>query len=49
MYLEEHGYLDITNQLHLFALHYVYLPRINRPFVAFYKRMGYAPAIYRGK
>lgn len=30
MYLEEHGYLDITNQLHLFALHYVYLPRINR-------------------
>lgn len=30
MYLEDHGYLHITNELHLFSLHYVYIPRINR-------------------
>lgn len=29
-YLEEHGYLDLNNELHLFCLHYVFLPRINR-------------------
>jgi hypothetical protein len=29
MYLEDQGYLDISNEKHLFALHYVYLPRIN--------------------
>ncbi|XP_044183537.1 uncharacterized protein LOC122964112 [Acropora millepora] len=27
--MEESGLLDITNPLHLFVLHYVYLPRIN--------------------
>ena len=30
MFLEEQGYLDIANEVHLFALQYVYLPRINR-------------------
>ena len=27
--MEESGLLDVTNPLHLFVLHYVYLPRIN--------------------
>ena len=30
MHLEDQGYLDITNMMHLFSLHYVYIPRINR-------------------
>ena len=29
VYLEECGYLDITNSIHLFCLHYVYVQRIN--------------------
>lgn len=29
-HLEENGSLDPTNQINLFALHFVYLPRINR-------------------
>ena len=29
-YLEENSYLDISNEVHLFILHYVFLPRINR-------------------
>ena len=29
-HLEECGVLDPTNQLHLFALHFVFVPRINR-------------------
>lgn len=29
-YLEENGYLDISNEIHLFCLHFVFLPRINR-------------------
>lgn len=29
-FLEHHGQLDPINEHHLFALHYVYLPRINR-------------------
>ena len=28
-HLEDCGVLDITNELHLFALHYVFVPRIN--------------------
>ena len=27
--MEESGLLDVTNPLHLFVLHHVYLPRIN--------------------
>ena len=29
MFLEDEGYLDISKEMHLFALHYVYLPRVN--------------------
>ena len=29
-YLEENGYLDISDETHPFCLHYVFLPRINR-------------------
>ena len=28
-HLESYNLLDATNDMHLFALHYVYLPRIN--------------------
>ncbi|KAL4009537.1 hypothetical protein ACER0C_003389 [Sarotherodon galilaeus] len=29
-HLEEEGIIDIDNEMHLWALHYIYLPRINR-------------------
>ena len=29
-HLEDSGFLDLANQSNLFALHFVYLPRINR-------------------
>ena len=29
-FLEENGYLEIDNQIHMFCLHFVFLPRINR-------------------
>lgn len=29
-YLEENGFLDISNEIQLFCLHYIFLPRINR-------------------
>lgn len=29
-FLEQHGLLDPLNQEHLFALHYIYIPRINK-------------------
>ena len=28
--MEDNGLLDPTNEIHLFALHYVFLPRINK-------------------
>lgn len=34
-YLEHHGLLDPINELHLWALHYVFIPRINRSFQEF--------------
>lgn len=34
-FLEHQGYLDINNQNHMWALHYVFLPRINRELQAF--------------
>ena len=34
-FLEQHGLLDPLNQEHLFALHYVYIPRINKTLKAF--------------
>ena len=33
--MEEEGILDIYNESHLFALHYVYIPRINKALNAF--------------
>lgn len=38
-FLEENGYLEIDNELHIFCLHYVFLPRINRHLNLF--RNGY--------
>ena len=38
-YLEENGYLEIDNELHMFCLHYVFTPRINRHLDLF--RNGY--------
>lgn len=29
-YMEHHGLLNVLNEVHLFALHYIYIPRINR-------------------
>ncbi len=34
-YLEQNGYLDPNNTFHRYALHYVYLPRINKSLNAF--------------
>ncbi|XP_032366181.1 uncharacterized protein LOC116684911 [Etheostoma spectabile] len=34
-FLESDGVVDIDNEMHLWALHYVYLPRLNRDIVAF--------------
>ena len=38
-YLEENGYLEIDNELHLFCLHFIFLPRIDRHLELF--REGY--------
>ena len=29
-YMEDNGYLDISNEIHLYALHLVFVPRINK-------------------
>lgn len=34
-YLEQHGILDPNDDIHLYALHYVYIPRVNRSLSAF--------------
>lgn len=34
-YMEQHDILDPTNENHLFALHYIYVPRINRSLTQF--------------
>ena len=34
-FLEDEGILDLDNEVHIWALHYVYLPRINRDLVLF--------------
>ena len=49
MFLEDQGYLDIANEVHLFALQYVYLPRINRHLNFSQNWMGHASIILRGK
>lgn len=33
--MEDEGILDVNNEQHLFALHYVFLPRIDRALQAF--------------
>ena len=34
-FMEQHGILDPLNELHIFALHYVFLPRINNSLKVF--------------
>ena len=34
-YLEEQGLLDPNDDIHIFALHYVYIPRVNKSLMAF--------------
>lgn len=34
-FLESEGIIDIDNERHMFALHYVYLPRLNRDLASF--------------
>ena len=40
-FLEHHGHLDPINNIHLYALHYVYLPRINRALQQFQQAWNY--------
>lgn len=42
-YMEDCGILDPTNELHLFALHYVYQPRINKSLLIFSEGHNRAP------
>ncbi|KAF7701116.1 hypothetical protein HF521_002281 [Silurus meridionalis] len=37
-FLESKGIVDIDNEMHLWALHYVYLPKINRDLTAFIRQ-----------
>ncbi len=37
-FLESEGIVDIDNEMHLWPLHYVYLPRINRDLTAFIRQ-----------
>ena len=36
-YLERNNLLDLLNEIHLYALHYVFLPRINKSIDEFYR------------
>lgn len=42
-YMEDHGMLDIENNIHLFSLHYVYLPRTNRSLRQFSSTWNHHP------
>ena len=42
-YLEHHGLLDPINELHLWALHYVFIPRINRSLQEFLNGWNHHP------
>ena len=42
-FMEEHGLLDPTDEIHLFALHYVFLPRINQNLEIFRESHNKAP------
>ena len=41
--MEKDGILDPLNELHLFCLHYIYLPRINKSFKDFGDQMNQWP------
>ncbi len=41
--MEDHGLLDPTDEIHLFALHYVFLPRINQNLEIFRESHNKAP------
>ena len=42
-YMEEHHLLDPSNELHLYALHYIFLPRINRSLEQFVEGWNHHP------
>ena len=42
-HLESYNLLDATNDMHLFALHYVYLPRINNTLRGFCESWNHHP------
>ena len=42
-YLEDTGLLDIENELHIFSLHYVFLPRLNRDLELFRRQWNNHP------
>ena len=42
-FMEDHGLLDPTDEIHLFALHYVFLPRINQNLEIFRESHNKAP------
>ena len=41
--LEEEGVLDVLNEIHIFSLHHVYIPKINNSFVEFVSQMNNRP------
>ena len=41
--MEDEGILDINNEQHLFALHYIYIPRINQALEAFASGWNHHP------
>ncbi len=45
--LEDAGYLDLDNEIHMFVLHYVFLPRINFSLQAFAGVLTYAQCTQR--
>ena len=42
-FMEDHGLLDPTDEIHLFALHYVFLPKINKNLEIFRESHNKAP------
>lgn len=46
--MEEHGLFDPSDEIHLFALHYVFIPRINRNLETFRESCNKAPLSTEG-
>ena len=42
-HMESSGVLDPTNEIHLFALHFVFVPRINKNLMLFWERYNRGP------